>query len=409
MTSTNWKNILQWMPVNFKGIQAGLKKIALSFAIICPMCQAENGTFDSNHWLTQNGQPFLPIGIYSVPSNEIARLRSVGFNVISNPFWAQTQGTSTEFLDAISRKNTYGIIGFEETSDSMNLTSSQFNAPWVKSYVNSIKRSSKLMAYYLPDEPIQRNIEIKTLERLYNTIKAADSNSIIILNEYIADAPVVAKNAYDVFSYDFYPIGTESIATYRTLLRDIISKTAPKPTWICLQSYVAKTDWEEPTRAELWNMAYLALVNGAKGFLVYQHGSNEFSDFYIKNYPALWENLQNLISELSRLSNILVFPETPNIKVASPIRPIDWSLRKNGNTYYLIGVNYASSTLASEGHFSGRGFKNVKVSIPGFSKGTATIIGGDQVGKKIAVNQGIFTDSFSPYGTKVYSIQPTDS
>jgi hypothetical protein len=276
----------------------------------CEQAEVSSGfTLSSDGWLQKDGAPYLPLGLYSVPTNAVgditsvdalANVKGMAANTVANPDWAVDTATSEASLNMIGTKGLYGIIGVDATGTAA-----------IKSYACAIKSHPALMAYMLPDEAISTGISPSQLTALYQAIKQADPQGVVILVDDVANAPSVAKDAYDVFAYDEYPIGQESIQVFRSLFQTIVRNAAPKPVWSILQAYSAGHTWYEPTPLELRNMAYLMLANGSKGMLTYEYNCTRVdpTDLYcLYDHTELYNALQSLFTELQGFSSILTLP-----------------------------------------------------------------------------------------------------
>ncbi len=360
-----------------------------------------------NGWLIDSqGQNFLPVGIYSVPKDESEAV-SAYTNVIANPFWATDVRGTKSYLSQYESLGLFGIVGFDEIES--NLYQSNLNSDFIADYISNFKNREGLLAYYLPDEPIGRPkpIPLKTLKNYYTIIKQADPDSVVVMTDFKADAPTLAKDFYDIYMYDFYPIGTASIAQYRNLIREMRVKVSPKPLWAALQAYANGGDWKKSSREELRAMAYVALINGAKGLIAYQHCSSRCGSAYIKNHPQMWENLQELNKEILVLSKVFTAPESNAVNITEKVDGMDAIIKRLENKYYIIVVNWASLTVGDNGRFQGIDLGDVMFSLTGITNGEVKIVAGEGVGKRISLSGGTFKDNLGPYSTKVYEIVET--
>jgi hypothetical protein len=375
-----------------KSVLTLLLAIVMAITMV-PGAGAATTSLDSAGYLLVNGVRTFPIGPYSVPNDLMSNLSTTGCNLAANTFWAQDTSSSTAFLNALG--STYwGIIGFN------NSQALALNTTYLSNYINAVKGHSRLLSWYMPDEPISQGYSATTMASLYKLIKQYDPARIVTMADYVN--PTNYRAAFDVFIYDQYPIGNTSINRWRDLLRTR-SAEAAKPIWVALQTYVGSM-WLEPTRTELFCMAYIAIANGAKGLLAYEHGGPPIDPYYIKNYPTLWTNYQALTNELKTYSPLFVSDDDSAVTLTASQAGADFKVKKYGGKHYIVAANYRAQSMYATGHDSGVTLSNVSIAVKGATFTTATVVAGDGKGRVLSASSGTFTDSFAPYGYKIYEL-----
>jgi hypothetical protein len=144
-------------------------------------------------------------------------------------------------------------------------------------------------------------------------------------------------SASDILMTDPYPIPhrpltvvSESVRAAREAVGD------RKPVWAIIQAFnwaeasqeARRIGWARwPTYAEQRCMAYLAVINGAKGILFFRYGGNEHD-------PANWRAVKRVAGELKRISPILLSEtvSSPGDPSPSSRRPATQTSHPESNT-----------------------------------------------------------------------------
>ena len=361
--------------------------------------------------LSLGDKPLFPVGIYEVAIPEIRSVPREAFNVIGDPYWAQGPQTTPEYLKAARKNGFFLIAGFP--FEQVRAKDTKFIEP----YVQAIKDDDHLLVWNVFEEPSGTHISVEQGESAFRAIRRHDVARPTLFVDFQVKNIADYKNCYDIFAYDYYPIGTGSIAYWRNLLKSVMRAAQPKPVWAVIQAFGhadPKHDWVLPTPDEVRCMTYIAIVEGAQGILFYSHG-RKGDPFYIRDHAAYWAFVQRLGTELQTLSPMLLSPAA-NERVSVENKSIDVTLRKRhsaGNAasseLYLIAANMAHKAPAVERHFPGVKQTDVHIVLKDMGDGQAEVVGGAGVGtgkagRSVPIRAGVFTDSFDPYAVHIYRI-----
>ena len=261
-----------------------------------------------------DGEPFFPIGIYSVIKREFngrsfdrafADLKAAGFN------FAHTYGDAYE-SDFLAAAEKYGIrLWVASGMPSRNLLD-------VGRYHPSI------IAWYLGDDssrlvPVSelaaRNAAVKAVDPNRLTCQADDAGSVLPISNY---APYVRHT--DVFMPEIYPVtGEAGDKSDRTCVARTIQDMEqfhsdvrrfgdgkPKGCWPILQWFDGWSLWHHfPSREQLRATTFAALVHGANGMIWYTYGG--LGDNHgATSTPERWRTLCELATELKGLAPIFL-------------------------------------------------------------------------------------------------------
>ena len=151
-------------------------------------------------------------------------------------------------------------------------------------------------------------------------------------------------------------------------------------------------------------MTYMAVAHGISGvqYLAF-HFQNKGGDWWInQSEPAFWAQWADLTAELRLLTPYLLAPEAPGlvseIIEGSKSKELGYtalhvSLRQTESGYFLIAVNGFNSPIKAR----------FKVPVPdgGLAADGASVRSEHRL---VAVENGVFEDSFEPYAVHLYEI-----
>ncbi len=286
-----------------------------------------------------------------------------------------------------------------------------------------------LLGYYQTDEPEMPQHD--KLKQIYNTIKAADKNHIIVTSVW--HDGIRWEDTADVIWFGLYPykdvswindMGSRDKTLYKY---EYIVKTnillgindfdnTTKPFWPVLQALSTPDDaralptTKEETRAQ----TYTAITMNVKGLAYWSYS-------WTPNDAGLWKDQakvdehRKISNEINYLSDILVLPtkdysweyrkgtdvsfsKTLTFDLDGRTRTnFNYMLKQYGNISYLIVVNKDPSEIS-----------NVGITINGLNATSAKTIGlieaGSNPGKTLAVSNGTFIDSFAGLDVNIYEI-----
>lgn len=365
------------------------------------IAQADVYALSADGYVVHDGQRLFPLGIFDVPYSKFAVIKANRFNSAAR-FWADTASDQL-FLQTLAANGMYGIVGIDSEQATASLESVE---AFVRSYVSSLKSVGTPLAYLLPDEFLSRGHSLNRLALVHDTIKSVDPTALTIYDDFLPEAAEAAKDVYDIFSWDVYPIGPEGmpIESWREQLRDAKAASSPKPFWLALQAWASPPGWIEPTKAELRVMAYTAIANGANGIVAYAYDYGPYGTG-VYDYPQLWTDLNNLMMELGSLSGVLALPDSA-ASVSVNAEGIDIRLKEGMGRYYLIAANYSTNPEMVDGHYPGVEQADAYFHIDGLGDGEVRALSGASTAWFRNLSAGGFVDTLPAYGARVYVIIP---
>jgi hypothetical protein len=347
------------------------------------------------------GQPFFPIGIYSVnPPSAFNEVKAAGFNTV------HTYETKKDYLvEYVKLAQKTGLKVLIYPGDYMG--NPKFDIDNVNNMVKDFARSSAILAWYLCDEPELQKVSPGQLVEEMNLVHELDSFHPVAI--VLADQKKFTDYAEttDIFMVDPYPVPHRPLVDVAKTV-DAARKAVgdKRPIWAVLQAFGYQNEknkgwgWKrEPTYQEMRAMTYLAIVRGVWGIFYYTyHGSQ----YFIKESPRHWENLKAIVGELRSIYPLLISPEITDFEliIAEPgsgQSSLYWTVRKVSEETlfiqagtYLIAVNAANRPVTATFRVKQDQSNNIKV-----------ILGN----RKLVSINGNFSDSFAPYEVYIYNLR----
>lgn len=355
--------------------------------------------FDKDGFLTVEGKPYFPVGIYTLQARQgghddvMEEGRQAGFNC--TVFYAYTVETITPLLDAAQR---HGLRAFVYPANPYRVREHTATREELVGEVRARMNHPALLGWYLVDEPEGIGVSsVETVRNYYQLVKETDPShpcSLVIMS------PGAAANyggSADIVWIDPYPV-PDSPVTYVSECMDgaHASVVGDKPVWAIPQAF----DWSvwktgkidkihRPTPDEERCMTYLALVHGAKGIIYWAHTG---SKYYIHDYPEHWTAVKKIAGELRDLSPVLLTVDSRIKASATPATAtVDLMVKELDGQTYVFAVN--RETKACQATLSLAGTKpasNIEVLFESRS------VTGDRKG---------WTDSFRPFEVHVYRLK----
>lgn len=305
-----------------------------------------------------NEEPFFPIGTYRDPNDtaeDFSGIIEAGFNMThSYPMANCDIKTIKSYLEKADKNNLKVFLGLKDSLPKDG------NYKPVQNRIFELMDSPSLLSWYVPEEPIWRNIKAEHLLELYNKIKIIDPAhpaSLLLaegeFGKHKSSKFAKYPEACDLIWADPYPLPDHSMLQVEDFTKDTVR--FGKPAWIVLQgfdwsycrAYRNKTPPKEipmrPTPEETRFMAYLALSAGANG-LIWYWLPKEYS--HMKNQtPIVWKGICDTVQELKSLMPYLVAEKTDKdtVKVGEPFRT--WT-RKVGDKRILVVLNTSEKSTA---------------------------------------------------------------
>jgi len=320
-----------------------------------------------------DGEPFFPIGVYSVCKREFnnqdfdrafADLKAAGFN------FAHTYGDAYEpgFFDAAEK---YGFkLWVAAKLPDRKLLDVGRRRPCVLAWYLGDDTAS----WFSPQEITDRHVSVKAVDPNRLTCQADPIDSDLAISRYAAYV-----RATDVFMPEIYPVRHEAgdptdktcvAITIRDMERvrsDVRSFNdgQPRACWPIIQYFLGWNGWQHfPSRDQLFAMTWAAIIHGAHGMTWYTYGGFDHkkpgrNDQGITSTPERWQTISELARELGKWSPVFVErtpAEQPTVKVLEGPRldplgkepSVTCLLKKHAGKTHLFAVNACSEPVTVE-------------------------------------------------------------
>lgn len=243
---------------------------------------------DDDLALLVNGQPFFPIGIYHMQAEDLPAIAELGFNTVQGWEWGHEYAQN--FLDA-AQTNELKVI--------LEMGNILRRSQEIPQLVAKFKNHPALLAWYVFDEPYEA--QHLFCESVRDRFHAADPNHPTFMLSFAPERFRQEQTLGDIFSVDPYPLPNPMLTGVTKWTKQAVEATrGNRPVWLVNQSFGMETP--EQLRA----MAYLSLVNGARGFLWYPWNDGEEEKKGLKHHPHLHATVKALTAEIKELAPLLL-------------------------------------------------------------------------------------------------------
>ena len=267
-----------------------------------------------------NGRKTLLNGIYHAHNTTGAKNAAyAGFNAAQT--WAATPDAYKKVLKIMENNKIYA-----------NCVLKYISGKKLDSLMSAIKDHPAIVSWDVVDEPAIRNITPEKIMPCVNQLR--NYNTARPLRISFSD-PTAVKNyqqCYDMPAVHKYVLPFDGLAAMGKIVRGIVRDTAPgQSPQVTLQSWV---HWYDETQrpqtvAQTRSIAYIALVNGAKGLWWYHYPT-------AYRIPHLWGALMLLNSELFELEEVILGKRTV---VSAVPQTVESAVFTNGSRTIVIAVN----------------------------------------------------------------------
>jgi hypothetical protein len=250
------------------------------------------------------------------------------------------------------------------------------------SLMKVIKDHPAILSWDVVDEPAIRNITPVKIMPCVNQVRKYNTGRPLRIS--FSD-PTAVKNyqqCYDMPAVHKYVLPFDGLAQMGAVVRGVVRDIAPgQSPQITLQSWV---HWYDETQRpqtveQTRSIAYIALVNGAKGLWWYH-----FPTAY--RIPHIWGALIQLNSELFELEDIILGKRT---MLASSSKAVEAAVFTNGKRTIVIAVN--------------TGKAEAKTVLSGISGKTLTELFADNASVSIASGKAEVT--IAPESTRIFEVK----
>jgi len=368
-----------------------------------------------------NGEPYIPNGFYlewnrwqvGGENFTIAMFQEVanGFNT-PLPYRSGTpqQMVDTGYLEFLENMDKMGMkvhmnmygTGMEQPSAEKTRTLTE--------YVNLVKDSPALLAYYIADEPDGQGTDPTWIKDTYDIVKRLDPYHpiSIVLN-------CMVNPIHDIFDYidfgdiimsDPYPIGLRNPVGCDTCEGNVldVAKRAEqymrdingeKPFWMVPQTFGGEQHWDrQPTAREVRVMTYLSFILGATGIQYFTLGAflpdyNQGIHWEPKDH--MWAEARKVALEIAQITPALYSLDIPPTLEILTNGIYARALQENGKgviTIFMANPDNFPKVLS------------LRMALPGGYSSIGEVLF-EQRASQIS-DDGFINDMVDAYGTRVF-------
>jgi hypothetical protein len=318
-------------------------------------------TMREDNMLVVEGRPFFPLGIYEAPATDhhLGQLAAAGFNL------CRLTAAPAGLPKALERFRQQGMRAWFVVGNLMELsTDAAMKRQRLGELVKAAGDDATLLLWESIDEPAWGGANAEGLYEGYVALRTLDPRRPVWTNH--APRNLISTLAYynratDLGGVDIYPVPepqTQSNLPNKTLsvvadetVKNLQAVNHEKPIFMVLQGF----GWGElqqrkgqqveavlPTFAQSRFMAYDAIVRGANGLLWW-------GTHYTRKPSPFFSELKMLVSELSRLQEVLAAPAYPGedqARLTSDTPAVQYlhKLQQGRNTLLIVNESAAEVT-----------------------------------------------------------------
>lgn len=349
--------------------------------------------------LEVNGEPYFPLGIYSIPPENMDELAAVGVNGMI--YYGNSVQAESDINAAVEGKgilfSAYPFYPHSRIHDADRAALEQ--------ELRDKAKNNNMFMWYLADEPEGFGQSPELIGEVYDLVKKIDPyrpQAIVMMTP--AEFSRYA-DATDIFMFDRYPTPygpLDTVGLYAQ--RSVQAVYGRKPVFAIPQAF----SWEvwngsyregkehRPNYTEMRSSAIQCIAADVKGIIYWAFTASRYD---MRKFPSHVEDFKRLMKELSGLIDVLMEPNTEiDISIEPDFKGIEW-----GAKIALRGMKYSDSKLYI---FSYNGepaaLDSVKFTLPPEISGETVEVYGEN--RTIPMQGNTFTDSFDYYAAHIYIV-----
>jgi hypothetical protein len=372
-------------------------------------------SFDDHQRILLKGTPRFVLGVYDAGLGYGAtdafwedllwsptgarRMHGLPINIYLNYWYG---GAGLEAMTALMDNLHKHGVTYLQTGNCVTrfATGADFQINASDAYVQAFGTHAASAGYYTADE-CDSNLSKGVFEQ-YQRLKALDPDSMTFGSLLATNELYMWRDAVDVLSTDPYPMyaaepangyNHADVAEWTIDTREVVNDARPFITVLQFFKFTSQGRW--PTRTELRNHAYMAIVEGARGLFWWSLGANALA--YTCADSATWcpervqhmDDLRAVMTEIAGLEPALLADANPAALVAVSRPEIRTRIMTVGSARYLFAYNHertpqqATFTLAA-------------------GASSVTVVGEDRT---VVPSGTTFGDAFGPFAAHVYKIE----
>lgn len=353
---------------------------------------------DEHQRLIVDGKPFFPLGVYwgSIREDDLKIYAQSKFNCLMP--YASPDRAGMDLAQRYGLRVIYSVkdMYYGSTWCPASIRSVEDEEPLVRSRIREFRDHPALLAWYLNDE-LSQNF-VPRLEAHHRWVTEDDPNHPDWSVLYQIDEIAAYLETFDAVGSDPYPVGrkpvSEAFRWTRTTRQQV---EQARPLWQVPQLHnwanYAETEAEKaklrtPTTAEVRNMAWQCICEGARGLVFYSW--NDLKRNADVSFEQQWTGLKETAAEIDRWAPVLLSVEEASESVA-PVTPpawLHWTVRRTGGETYLFVVNDGD----------GEGAVRFRLADP------KAAVREPGPGTDVAIAEGVFEVGLAPLDVRVFVV-----
>ena len=251
---------------------------------------------DKDGFTVVDGKRFFPLGLYlgdekQTTDEHLQRIEDGGFNTILNYGYGYRQPDPKAYMTRANKHHLHVVYAMSDMLLKLQQDAPKENQPTydqMETYIKMMRDEPNLLAWYINDE--RPPGWLSRLKNVYNLCTQLDPNHPTF--QVLANNQTSALEKYfsvtDVLGNDPYPVGrageTDLTMTSDHTRHTVEAAHGAKSVWIVPQlmdwAVYKKQPPHPPSRDEMRNQAYQAIIGGAKGLIFYT-----YYDMFFEKYP----------------------------------------------------------------------------------------------------------------------------
>ena len=349
-----------------------------------------------------NGEPFVPFGFFSVPSNQFQEVAAAGHNALQW-YCAQYKRTPETLFEALapvsdaglkmmfypSPNDRYWLARYKRIHEPM--TAKEADA--LADRVTSIKGHPAILGYYLFDEPSCHTVLPARARQCYEICRTADPFHPCIVLCQNPGAMFTFRDACDIHMPDPYPgfvyrgLAARDMRVVKTYIETAVKASRGRQAvWFTPQAF----HWHRPNQRapnfrELRNMVWQGIIYGATGVVAYKAERWD---------PDIRLGMDFLAGEVRDLRDAVIAGDRqPGVNVVAGVpEHIHCSVRQTGQELVVLACSTSATPQTATLTLAGTTPPNRLYAV--------------SEGRTLELKDGAFTDSFSTYGVHLYTTIP---
>ena len=278
------------------------------------------------------------------------RLNDLPINLYLNYHYGQAPMSAMNPLMDVLHNHGVKYLQTANCFDSGSYTRIPFAVDQSDSYPQQFSLNPGAAGYYIMDECTDSLIAETTAhhERLKRLTPNMATLAVTLARGYVD--PDKWADAADILGTDPYPLfGAEPAAGYTHFqVADFVAQAAraagpSKPSMAVLQFFKFTADSRFPTPGEYRSHAVMSIVEGAKGIMWWEIGSNGLRQASSTTVSTQMGYLRTLVKELSALEPVLIADDAPGALVGNSTRFADPMAGRKQQLQYDIQVEWLFS------------------------------------------------------------------